>query len=521
MILMYVGILIVIFFISVLFILGGFFFYSLFFKDKYNFAFKISFSYFFGLCLFLIFLRLLSELFKFNFALLITIIAFVFLGYFGLKKINYLGLTNLKNKEKFFLFALFLFCLIFVGLYWWNNQWQGSLHCYRYAKISEFIASEQIIPTLNQNYGQSILASIPFSLGFNNPFISLSLWLSFSLFFLILFSYGFLRTLKISKKFSYFGVLILIFANTALSFAYVGILDSGSPLLINGYTDTLTSVVTFFIFIFCLNLYYKQKLNFLHLLFISSILNFSWNLYAPQNILFSAGVVFLVGIYSLYKKRNNSRNLILLLLVIILSALLGSYFGGMFAPRDQIDFLPGVLEVPDSNLRLAPILPYQYPSISGHETNHSLSLYPPIINIYEEGLSIKKEKIPGIFFLVELIFWDSLKIIFFPLLGLFLLFYISNKKNSKSNNLKFLSHSFILIFIMGFFVAYFFLFGSKKWELSRFLINGCYAGFLGGVIYLDYILKTINKKRIKYLILIILSVLLFFGPFYELFLRFT
>ncbi len=512
-------ILVIVFVVS--FILwGDFIYYSKNSKD--NFYLRISISYSIGLCLFFVYYIVFSFLFN----SLVSVYSFLILST-GLFFLRY---SQIKiNKKLFFYFVLiFVFLLVVVFSYWVNplegdsvnnpNQIIGSLHSGKYANIGSYILKTGDIPVINQNFGQSLLTSTVMILGFNSPLFILSVWLSFSLFFLLTLVYGFFKKLNFNKNFLIYAVIVVIFGGVSLSLSYVLVLDSGSPLLLNGYSDSINSFTSFLAFIFILgrDIFMKKRILINECL-IFFLMFFSWGIYAPQNSIIGFFMLCVLVIYSYFRKGCYG-NYSYVLLVVGFGILISLFFGGMLSPIFLIEDvnIPGLMKVSKENssfISPGPVLPYIAPVLKG--TNHSIWLYEDNKIIFEKGLNLNHGKIQGLIFLIERMFWDSLRVLFFPILGFVLMFFCLRKLNRfrESKNLKFyyfFLYSSLVCFLIGFIFSYFFIIGGRKFELSRFMIPGYYLGMICLVIGF-YLFSFFIEKKYFYPLLILISIFLFMG----------
>lgn len=526
----------------VIFLFSGYFFYSLLFKNNPS-SLKIGISYFLGVSLFFVIYRILDYIISnARVSMIISLAILLILGLVNLRK-NPIDLRNKLNyKTLIVILILLIFSFLFVLFLWLEPlkthvindfmRFNGSLHSGRYANIATYIFENNKIPVLNQNYGQSLLATISMFLGFNNPFLALYIWLSFSIFFLIITIYGFFRYFGINKTYSSFFTLIVMFGGTALSLAYIGLIDSGSPFIAIGHSDTLISFATFLIFIiFIKNIIKKENNSFLVSAVLLFILIISWCIYAPQNIIIAFPLMFLLFLLFSYQDKKINKKLLFLMILLLVFLGIGILLGGMLTPQFLVNKnadIPGTMTIIKEgakNIELAPVLPYVYPTIN--ESSHSVYFYSDLREIRSKGLNININSIPGILFLLEAMLWDSLRIIFFPFISfVFLFFYLfyynkeNNRENIKENNkdienIKFLYIASIITFLIGFFIAYFFIIQGRKWELSRFLIPGYGLGLICLGISLNFLKKLIKNKILLISIFFIILLFLFFGNFYH------
>ena len=210
----------------------------------------------------------------------------------------------------------------------------GSLHSGRYINLALFIADADRVPRVSQNYAQSILAAAHIFFGVRAPAASLMSWLAISQAFLILLLYGSLQVMLPPRCGAVLSVLFVMLGGTALSLRYVLVIDSGSPFLYNGYTDSVSSLATWLIFIIWLGEWIGPGKQFkLRALILPILLASAWASCAPQNILIAmclCGVFFLLS----FKRPTafSTRRLVAVAASVGAAALLGATQGGMLMP---------------------------------------------------------------------------------------------------------------------------------------------------------------------------------------------
>ena len=524
----YLLVILVISLISLLFVLTGMMVYKYSILDykNHSFAFKFGISYFLGMGFFLTSWRLLS--FIFNSALIPLILSFLSLILVcliknGIKEDIHQIIIGIKQKK--YLIFLFLFIIIFELLFWlqsYQNVWSvfGSLHSGRYVNIAQYIIEFNRIPIIGQNYGQSMLSSILMFIGLKYPFLALNIWLSTSIFYLCISIYGFFKILKLSTKISIVGTFILMFGNTALSLTHILVIDSGSPLLMNGYTDSIFSVATILLFLvwfnsisICVNKTKNTLFRSFPILFIFGI---SWNITAPQNIIISLSLLLLIVLANYKGIFNKNRILVYSIFILLLFSLIGLTQGGMLSPqivRDDIK-LPGLMEATiSSNIFIRPELPYHF-GIGGHwhygTTSDETFRKIKFLNWYWSPHLINK-----IIFTVETNLWNSIRVAFFPILGIIVLgVLIKNKKyeyrENEQNTIKTLFEFAAITFIVGFLIAFFI--SIYKWEFSRFLIPGYFFGMISLVLVINAYLEKLKSNTNRYILLLILVLIITTGP---------
>jgi len=526
------GVLFTAFALSLLFISSGkvIYFASVQDSSTHPIPLKYASSFFLGMSLFIAIYNLLDCIANNSkVGLLLSILIMLIISFSELKKLSiekFLPILRQKSLIFLFLFAFIVPIANFI-------QMLGSLHSWVYANIATYILENNYIPSLNLHYGQSILSSTSMIIGFNNPYLALYIWLSLSTFALILFFYGFLIYISVSKPAAAMGTFIIMFGNTALSFNPVGVLSSGSPLIMNGYTDSLLAVGSFLVFFIWLNAWYiSDKKNVPSTLLIPLILGVSWNIIAPQNIVLWVIIMGSVFLVSLYRKYQWRKVLAISLFFCIVSGI-GVLNGGMLTPKlmtDKVD-IPGIRNpyAPGST-GILPILPSHigrvgkrlYSKIRGLKGR--LSVFKSMNLLKGESTLYKYLSVSMAIWKIEGSFWGALRIAFFPIMGIVLLGYILVFANTDMSKIDLEPEHFIylrnflfvtsLSFAIGFFISFFFIFSGYKRALSRFLMCGYCMGTISLIISFSIHTKR-SKQSLKILTWFFLTFFVTVGPTFK------
>jgi len=521
-----IGAALIIFALSFFFVLMGRSIYSCIPENaEHPLSLKCSLSYFFGMsCFIVIYIFSAHALNDARKALFISLSILLVTGILKLRK------TATREFFRAINYKLLSFILLvsFISPIISPIHSLGSLHSIPYGNIATYILEYNNIPRLGLHYGQSILASIPMLLGFNNPHLALYIWLSVSIFALSVFFYGFFKYLSINDSIATLGTFILMFGNTTLSLIHVRVLSSGSPFIMNGYTDSLASIATFFGLFICLNSCYTNKYkSILHLAVIPAILGISWSIYAPQSIFLYAVVMIGAILY----KRN--REVIIIALIFFLGSIAGITQGGMLSPPGIIEKLP----IPELKTihtgRLTGISPempfiirvrgvpqqviWKIKGVRGKITARRC------VNRLKNLFSRSPIPITLAIWRLENNFWEALRVAFFPIMGIILLgfivmfagrasfshAYLEEYNTEKMKNFLTLSE---ISFVLGFFIAFLFVFSGYKKPLSRFLMYGYCTGMISLVISINMLVNKINKKKAGVFIWGLITFFVTIGP---------
>ncbi len=496
---------------------------------------RISMSYFMGMSIFLSLWRCIAFIFKEAQISLIVAICIIFvISLFALLKfkdtLSRYCISIYLSKKKFMSIVIIISSLfyLFSILYWlWPYKeidiysMVGSLHSGRYASVANFVVDNNFIPRINQNYGQSMLVAVSLFAGQNMPLLALNLWLSNSLIFLTMMVYGLFIKLLVNKYMALFGTIIVMLGNTALSLTHVLVIDSGSPLILNGYTDTIFSIGSFIIFLFFLNGLCRNKINSSPLFYaLLVMLYISWGISAPQNIILSI-LSILVIIPFIFKKLYSFK---MPIIIIFASAIISCMFGGMLTPKSMQDNIniPGLMSVStQKNSGIRPILPHHYGAAGtwkfGGASENTL-IKEQIVNLKHEidnkEFFSAATILYDLYYQAERNFIDSFRITFFPVLGILgLIYFLIRRKIDYENYtlIKIFLIFGILTFCCGFSIAFFIQKSGYKWELSRFMILGYSIGLFAFAIVVDAFIKNMHSSK-KILICAGIIFLMTIGP---------
>ena len=394
----------------------------------------------------------------------------------------------------------------------------GSLHSGRYANIATYILEKNSIPVLNQNYGQSILSSIPMFFGFNSPFLALNFWLSTSLIFLFFTAYGLFRWFGLSEGRSLAGTFMLMFGNTALSLTHVLVIDSGSPFVFNGYTDSIFSIGSMIGFLLLLQRYYRDDLrSVFHASLLISALCVSWNVASSQNVILSIVLLAVVVGVVWLRKRLSWKHALLGVLVVVMSAA-GSVMGGMLSPKSlqgTVD-IPGAMKVEKQGYTgISPAFPY-WRGIAGNwqfsMSDHSVSRK----ELFDDVRANKSmDALHELYYRAETDLFSVIRVSFFPILGIVMLWRIAKRmKAAGPHVLKDLCFVSAFTLLCGIAISYSIMLNGYKWELTRFLIPGYLLGLVSFVVALDSVLEGTTKVKARMIVAAVL-VAMTFGPVFN------
>ena len=313
----------------------------------YNLFYKYSFGYFVGIFFFTAIWKILDIVIQ-NAILTYFISLIIAISYLIVDskenyrfKINFFDLTNFFYKFNITNSLPFILISIITYFFWMRVSGNlacdfiGTLSTAPYAIIAEYIYKYNYLPTIQHNLTQSIISSVPqFYSSTVNTIFPLFLWLVISIGALFYAIGGLLNHFNISKTKIFIFTIIILYGSTSLSIVKILTVDSGWPIALTGYTDTILANVAILIFFF----FYKDFLETKHYstknIIILLIFLISNSLYGAQNILI-IGAIFTFLLF--FRKTDLRKNLIMLFLLFL--ALLSSFsIGGLLTQEMFVNF---------------------------------------------------------------------------------------------------------------------------------------------------------------------------------------
>jgi hypothetical protein len=372
----------------------------------------------------------------------------------------------------------------------------------------------QNLPEIRNNLGQSIVAAFfSTSTDATSTYI-LFLVLIFSLFALAFMAYGlflqhFPQSLASDRM---YALVIFIMGSYALSLAVPVINDSGNPLLLVGYSDSLVSIFFFLILIELLNNAKEISIGKKLLLLIPGTVTL-W-VSSPQTLI----LIPIVFLYLLFKK--SWKNSLVVASAFVVSLLVWRNQSGMLASLSNEIRIPGVIGDEskigfpnDLSELISPGFPYVVNSLGLKDS--PLEIAPKGIDLFKSLFS-EVQSVSGIpvidparfFWYSEQIFLTTLRPVFWPILGLIFFLLIGNRKISnsflqQSSLLKLKLNPAINIIALNFLVtfplSFLIQFGGRKWEMSRFsFLNWAIGMFFVALLFIG--LRVDKRFRIARLI---------------------
>jgi hypothetical protein len=414
------------------------------------------------------------------------------------------------------------------------------VHSFRAGNITQFIIESDRFPILGQHSFQGVVASISSVIPLHSIQLSLVLWLNTFVAFSIFLVYGFL-THFINRWSALLGTLVVIAGNTVLSPFYSSITDTERPILLASNYEALFGIATLFLAV--LILFYTSPRIRLHALVYLTffVLGFVWNVSSGQMI---AVLLLLIAATALYHRFRQIQVFLLMKLGVALSLgwIIGILLlGGMFSSGNSLDIqkVPGTLSVTQDNQKPIEL---RFPrTVEGgqHTTLRLRQLYSQIASTAQlesmvsetpqatadrsretgdsSAIALIKSH-PITFGIANII--RSFQVVFFPLLGIFLAWYVLGRKILPEQHMqlyRYLTYITMISFLLGWFVSTFFTAYGYYWELSRFFYFGAFLSMLllglsGAILYPSF---STRKKILTACVLIFILL----GPSIEMVLR--
>ncbi len=526
-------------------------------KKEYPVALRVGLSFFIGVPLYLVLYKFFGRILpNTQVAFFITFFLLALFAAFGIRralKLNTFPAILFPATTIVSATTLLLALNIFVILHWTDmfsfptilpsgganirlHQFVGSLHSGFYTNIATYVFESKNMPVLGMNHSQSLLASGIMFLGFNNPFLALATWLGVSIFYLAILGYGLFRYFNFRVFPAIMGAFILLCGNFSLSLSHVLTIDSGSPWILCGYTDTILSFGTLFSFLYIAYSTYKNNIPVFKSLAVAGIIGASWNWFGPQNLVLMAPLAALLLLLILRKKIAHPKSIRMIRFGVAyaLFAVVGLTQGGMLTPHQFLDNnnIPGVHRV-DPTVAISHFsfdqiyLPHFFRGLGPNYWTPGLnppSFTPTVLALGEMNLGKIKDTLANGIFLFEARLWTALRVAFFPILGLVMLGrlvykhrrekdQVSEDSEIKWNALNLFWWVTSIIFLGGFFITYIFIVGGMKWELSRFMILGHNLGQVAFILSIHEYMKSIPSIRKNNLLWSCLALFMTFGPF--------
>lgn len=401
----------------------------------------------------------------------------------------------------------------------------GTLHSIRYANIARYFVEYDRIPILNQSYGQSILGSLSIFFGTDNTNFALVLWLAVSAAFMLFYVYGIFRR-YFSRLLSILLTATIAIGGSSLSLFHILLVDSGYPLMMSGYTDSVVGVITFVIYLtYLIHVLVDQSQFKIYDFIFNVAVMVYWAMSAPQNIVITCGVgVCFICRLVMHKEYGNFRKALFVAILVFMGCFIGILEGGMMTPTfltEQVE-IAGLLNFAGNGngsptIKLSPIMPYVIEYMGENMFSFSISYGHDILQYAKDGLY--NGEIGFAIHHISMLIWDSIRIIFWPfvgMIGIIILYqyriHQEKKGNLYSSNNKIIYYwgvAGVVSSFIGYLITFFFNINGYKWQLTRFM----FPMYFLGMFFLAWIMGiTWNKGKTWRIIDVMSMCMIMIGP---------
>ncbi|MBD5475954.1 MAG: hypothetical protein HDR17_08255 [Lachnospiraceae bacterium] len=453
-------------------------------------SYRFSLCFFVGLICFLAVLRTVALIIRsYRFAFWLVLLAYI--GWVAVNMIRKYRVSDVRMilvhyRKLIVSWLLLWFAHIFYQLIiWFANLEQtvltpstsvGSQHSIRYTNIAAYFTDYDYIPILNQSYGQSLLGSFGTFFGIDNINFFMSVWLAAGKTFMVLFLFG-LFYKYFNRLLSILLTVVVFCGSVSLSAYPIKVLDTGSPFFYSGYTDSIVGACSFYIFlVFMFHILSdKEKLTVKHYAFTFCMMLY-WCMSAPQNIVVIGGIGFFILLYLLWKKEFQLVTPTLCIAgAVLVGAGVGILEGGMLTPSSLIEDvnIEGIMTVAiktgSVKISLVPSMPYFIDSDILQKWSYEIPYMENTLQYAVEGLN--KGDIGICLYHLGILCWDSVRIIFWPLMGTLGMMWEVYKRRERQ--IIYWSFAGVIALGIGWIIAFVFSYCELKRELTRFMMP-CY-----------------------------------------------
>ena len=317
---------------------------------------------------------------------------------------------------------------------------------------------------------------------------------------------------EFTKKSSGLITSLVIFGSYSFSFTHIVNIDSGGPILLSGYSDAVVSIITLLmaLYVTFISIHEPKNNTFYKPLLAITLLTAFWMVSAPQNIVFFAIFLLTFSMYNFCQRVFCFKKILFFVIQFIAVFLILNPLGGMLASKDFIEHInyDGLMSFDERTIGLLHFYP-GIPFFFGYSLTPEwgLKMFYDSANSYP-GITLSN--ILAKIWILEEILSTSIRVLFFPILGLALLYYRRNDSqlSIKSNGFNLTQmHIFYLglgLLSLGILASLFIGPVPTKWQLTRFLIPGTCIGML----CLSLTVSKLKNRRL----LIALICLINLGP---------
>jgi hypothetical protein len=370
-----------------------------------------------------------------------------------------------------------------------------------------------IVPTIGQNIGQSMLAAISSVISKTvQPYFYLGAWLSLSIVMFFILTKNILLLFGINQKTSRFAATLFMFLGCSLSFQYISVVDSGYPLLLNGYTDIILGTAIFLLIGHQLTKISESKSNNFDKFIIFTLSSCSYFL-APQNILILAlffTISLLLSKWLNFPKHFAARTPATIFAV---ASVLSISLGGFFSPsklRSKIE-IPNIEPINKLNIDFLPGYPFVIMTNKKSDQQGEHLIMQLLENLQKSNSDFHITLWAIIDFVVS-----NILVVTLPILGFLIIFVLRNSlKVIEQNSAKIHILNMPALWILSLSVILQALIPSLlrisgyKWELTRFALP---FFVVGNLLFSVFAIRSILNNSGKKILYIIIASLALFGP---------
>ena len=372
----------------------------------------------------------------------------------------------------------------------------GSLHTGKYTYFSEYIKSCMVLPNIRHNTGQSNVSAVLSHMSGTNSELNLMGTLAFSKVSIAALIYFFSHSyIKLNHRNSLVVMLVTTTGTFSLSLSYLLLHDSGNPILLNGYSDVIFGIFSL-ILASLLLVNRKSDLSW-KLLFLLVPIQLTLLISSPQIFL-----LFLLLFLLLFFKRSYLKFALINVCSVLIALLTWRNLTGIlaFGPPDSFPFIPK----PDYQWLNKELISPGIPYMIGSPGMPMSEISPLIIDLFKMILSDADPQ--RIFWYFEIAIMTTIKVLFWPslglLLGLCILLSYKCKSLSKflpdrTEALKSLAILSTCSFAVMFPITLLFKIGGMKWETTRFAFP---VYVLLMLLLSSTLLKMSGKSRFAWLV---------------------
>lgn len=529
--------------VSSLFVFSGYLLWQRVFKTNSSVSFLLGASFFSGVVLYISLFGIIESIFSSAHTAVGVSLALMLLGTLLFLPIkNFFDHVSIKHVLLgFFIFTSWLIINTvhalqpLPGIVKNPEHTHPSLgfiaaeHSFRLENIIVTMSKNDSLPYINQNSAQAILAFIPNVFGLDVPQFSIVVWHTIVVLFVALLVYGCARFF-LSRAASLVPTAFVMLGNTAISYQYISVTDSGHALLLIRNYEVVIGLASFLLLALVLRGYLFTRLSIYSGVYLF-IVGFSWSVVGGHYLLIMLAVLALMYLYNFSKVKL--ANLFGAIFILITSTAIGTLLlGGLFAFNAPQSNIPGVKSVKeggnDSALEFRAFrtveaeyhtrlkLVYLLESITdkNKETESGVSLGEPIkVDSESRHVDASAYSLSGfngrLHTLIDSLktnetLWDvirfvrSVQLVAIPLLGMLIFYWLYTKRGH--DLLPTIKESCIYIlpmFLAGWIISSVFLVYGQYGETSRFFAPGV-SGlmFLLGLLMVRLYNQTITKFKV-------------------------